>query len=173
MNYFDEYSSPIGKIFLVSNGENLTGLYLPGHEKWSEIEAEFLASRQPNLPIFEKAKKWLDDYFVGKNPSPENILVQPKGSGFCQEVWAILRQIPPGQTLTYGEVAKKVAKKLNKPKMSAQAVGSAIGKNPIMLVVPCHRVVGVDGKLTGFSAGVDSKRWLLDFEAGENPKPIK
>lgn len=115
-------------------------------------------------PILAQTRLWLDSYFRQKNPNPHAIPLQPIGTAFQLIVWQILAQIPYGQVTTYGEIARQVAKRLGKPKMSAQAVGGAVGCNPISIIVPCHRVVGAAGKLTGYAGGLDKKRFLLCLE---------
>ena len=150
------YKSPLGKIILVSDGENLTGLYF---ENQNEPQGEL----NENLPIFIEAKTWLNDYFAGKAPK-YSIKIKLNGTPFQQQVWKILLQIPYGKTVTYGEIAKELAVKMNIKKMSAQAVGGAVSKNPISVIVPCHRVVGKNGKLTGYAGGIERKIYLLEIE---------
>lgn len=110
------------------------------------------------------AKDWLNRYFAGEKPDIKELPLNPNGSGFRQEVWKILCEIPYGETMTYGEIAKKVAVKLGKKSMSAQAIGGAVGHNPISIMIPCHRVVGSDGSMTGYAGGVEKKMWLLEHE---------
>ena len=110
------------------------------------------------MSIFKKAKQWFEDYFNGKNPQI-NFQLKPEGSKFRQKVWKILSEIPYGETLTYGEIASQIS-----PNMSAQAVGGAVGRNPISILIPCHRVLGSDRKLTGYAAGLDKKIELLKIE---------
>lgn len=150
-------SSPLGTITLASDGEFLTGLWLEGQRHFvcpSATDAE--------LPIFVETKRWLSDYFQGKNPGPTPPLA-PKGTPFQMEVWEILREIPYGQVTTYGHIAKTIALRRG-GKMSAQAVGQAVGSNPISILIPCHRVVGSNGKLTGYAGGIDLKIFLLNLE---------
>lgn len=117
-----------------------------------------------NLDIIKLIKCWLDNYFDKKNPQINNLPLKLNGSKFNQEVWKILKTIPYGQTTTYGEIAKKVALKLNKEKMSARAVGNAVAHNPISIIIPCHRVLGKNNKITGYAGGIDKKIKLLQLE---------
>lgn len=110
------------------------------------------------------AKQWLNQYFSGEKPLSEELSLKPKGSEFRKLVWEILCKIPYGEVTTYGEIAKEVAQILQKDKMSAQAVGGAVGHNPISIIIPCHRVIGASGDLTGYAGGVELKKKLLDFE---------
>ena len=116
------------------------------------------------MNILRETKKWLDEYFDGYNPSINRLKIAPEGTEFQKRVWQILCDIPYGQTTTYKSIAQTVAKQMNKPSMSAQAVGSAVGHNPISIIIPCHRVVGTDGSLTGYAGGLERKRMLLALE---------
>ncbi len=117
-----------------------------------------------NERILIKTKKWLDEYFNGKKPEISELDLAPIGSEFAKKVWEILCEIPYGKVTTYGEIAKKMAKIMHKEKMSAQAVGGAVGHNPISIIIPCHRVVGANGSLTGYAGGIDKKIYLLKHE---------
>ena len=157
MVYYSYYSSTLGQILLLSDGESLTGLYMdtqPG--KPGEIQKE--------LPVFEATKAWLDAYFRGESPDPSALPLAPKGTAFQEKVWQILLTIPQGQTRSYGDISREMARQLGKEKMSAQAVGQAVGRNPISIIIPCHRVVGTNGTLTGYTGGLDKKTWLLKHE---------
>lgn len=146
---YTEFDSPVGKLFLASNGIGLNGLGFgtaPGETGWD--------------PVLEKVVFWLEDYFRGNIREPDVPLV-PKGTAFQQRVWQLLLEIPYGQTVSYGDLARKLGKS-----MSAQAVGQAVGKNPIAILIPCHRVVGAKGQLTGYAWGIDIKKRLLNLEAG-------
>lgn len=161
MQYINYYSSPLGKITFASNGKELTGLWFNGQKYFaSTLTKEY---KQKNLPVFEQTAKWLDIYFSGKNPdfTPPLFL---SSTSFRNEVWKILLTIPYGKIMTYGEIAKLMAENRGVEKMSAQAIGGAVGHNPISIIVPCHRVVGTDGSLTGYAGGVDIKEKLLKFE---------
>lgn len=161
MQYINHYNSPLGKITFASNGKELTGLWFDGQKYFaSTLTKEY---EQKNLPVFEQTAKWLDIYFSGKNPdfTPPLFL---SSTSFRNEVWKILLTIPYGIVMTYGEIAKLMAENRGVEKMSAQAVGGAVGHNPISIIVPCHRVVGTDGSLTGYAGGVDIKEKLLKIE---------
>ena len=161
MDCIDYYSSPLGRMILASDGEKLTGLWLDGQKRFVSSSKES-PIRKP-LPIFEETIRWLDIYFNGGIPDfipPLSLL----GTPFQKEVWEILLTIPYGKTMTYGEIAKMLADRRGLPRMSAQAVGGAIGRNPISIIVPCHRVLGSNGELTGYDGGIDKKAWLLELE---------
>lgn len=155
MDYTYHYSSPLGGITLASDGEALTGLWFDGQKYFAAgLDAEHCEKR---LPIFDETAKWLDLYFGGIVPNFTPKL-NPRGSAFRRRVWNALLSIPYGHTMTYGELAKVLGCR------SAQAIGGAVGHNPISLIIPCHRVVGADGSLTGYAGGVDKKRRLLEIE---------
>ena len=166
MLYKTYYKSPIGNLILVSDGDNLIGLYIENQKYYLNGIKQELTSKD-NLQVFENTKKWLDRYFAKENPSIKEILLAPIGGEFRQKVWKILCEIPYGKTTTYGEIAKRIAKEMDKEKMSAQAVGNAVGHNPISIIIPCHRVVGKDGSLTGYAGGIEKKRILLELERGK------
>ena len=157
MNYIHYYQSPLGEIILTSDGKSLTGL---SYDFPKMLLPYFI---EKPLPIFTETDRWLDIYFSGKNPdfTPKLHL---KVTCFRKMVWDILLTIPFGQTITYGEIASRIAKQRGIPRMSAQAVGGAVGHNPIALIIPCHRVVGANGSLTGYAGGIDKKEQLLRLE---------
>lgn len=159
MQYVDFYDSELGKIILTSDGCALTGLWF-ADGKYSYFESRY---EERKLLVFKETKRWLDLYFLRKNPSfiPKMHLT---GSPFQLKVWEILKQIPYGKVMTYKEIAQMIAKEYGIPKMSAQAVGGAVGKNKISLIIPCHRVIGTNGSLTGYAGGVDKKSALLTIE---------
>lgn len=157
------YDAPVGKLFLRAEGNALTGLWIEGQKHFPREMPESI-SDSPGLPVLEQAKEWLNRYFAGEKPSPEELKLQPVGSDFQLQVWEILRRIPYGQVLTYGEIAREIARQRGNNTMSAQAVGGAVGHNPISILIPCHRVIGSDGCMTGYDAGVDKKRYLLCLE---------
>ncbi len=163
MNYSMTYSSPIGRILLSSDGENITGLWMEGQKYYLENVKEKLAEK-PDLKVFQLARKWLDSYFSGERPSISEIPLAPQGGEFRKAIWKMLCEIPYGEYTTYGELAKKMAERVGKTKMSAQAVGGAVGHNPISIIIPCHRVVGTNGSLTGYSGGLGKKIKLLELE---------
>lgn len=166
MLYKTYYKSPIGNLMLLSDGDNLVGLYIENQKYYLNGIKQELTSKD-NLQVFENTKKWLDRYFAKENPSIKEIPLAPIGGEFRQKVWKILCEIPYGKTTTYGEIAKRIAKEMDKEKMSAQAVGNAVGHNPISIIIPCHRVVGKDGSLTGYAGGIEKKRILLELERGK------
>lgn len=161
MQYTAKYQSPVGEILLAADEIGLTGLWFDGEKFYADsLDPEH---EERELPVFETVRKWLDIYFSGKEPDfmpPVHMI----GSPFRLSVWELLRQIPYGETVTYGELAKMVAEKRGLSRMSAQAVGGAVGHNEISIIVPCHRVVGSDGSLTGYAGGVDKKERLLTLE---------
>ena len=140
----------------------LVGLWIEGQKYYMGNIKEIPVSKETN--ILRETKKWLDEYFDGYNPSINRLKIAPEGTEFQKRVWQILCDIPYGQTTTYKSIAQTVAKQMNKPSMSAQAVGSAVGHNPISIIIPCHRVVGTDGSLTGYAGGLERKRMLLALE---------
>ena len=155
------YPSRLGDILLAADEIGLTGLWFFGQSYFADtLPTEQIAQE---TPILTQAREWLDEYFSGKEPdfTPK---LHPIGSPFRQEVWRILLQIPYGQTMTYGEIARQMEKLQNRPHMSAQAVGGAVGHNGISIIIPCHRVVGTKGSLTGYAGGLDKKMALLELE---------
>lgn len=163
MFYSTSYASPLGAITLASDGENLVGLWLDGQKYFAET-VEDAIEEKPNLPVFATAKKWLDAYFAGKKPAISELPLAPTGGEFRKAVWDILCEIPYGQYTTYGEIAKRMAARMGKKNMSSQAVGGAVGHNPISIIIPCHRVVGSNGSLTGYAGGINQKIKLLEHE---------
>lgn len=160
-NFFCKYQSPLDEITIASNDSAITGLWFARQKHFDTELGENNANS--DLPIFAKAIRWLDMYFAGKNPG-EIPPIQLDGTPFQLEVWRILQTIPYGERTTYGEIAKNIAKKRGIAKMSARAVGGAVGRNPISIFVPCHRVVGSNGKLTGYASGIEKKIKLLKLE---------
>lgn len=161
MEFIHHYDSPLGGITLASDGEKLTGLWFDGQKYFGASLAK--AHEPKDLPIFRQTDRWLEIYFGGKAPDFTPPLSM-KTTPFRREVWEILLTIPFGETMTYGEIARRMAAQKGLESMSAQAVGGAVGHNPISLIIPCHRVVGTDGSLTGYAGGVDKKAWLLAME---------
>lgn len=160
MRYTDNYVSPMGNIVLAGDGTALTGLWFEG-QKWFGAGLTDGAERA-ELPVFGQTKKWLDIYFGGGEPA-FTPAVALWGSEFQIAVWNVLSAIPYGKTVTYGEIAKNLTAVTGR-KTSARAVGSAVGRNPVSIIVPCHRVLGADGSLTGYAGGVERKRELLRLE---------
>lgn len=163
MIYTSTYTTPIGDVLLASKNNELIGLWFEGQKYYlNSINEEMQVKNEEE--ILKKTKNWLDRYFKGEKPSIKEIKINPNGSDFRKEVWKILCKIPYGQTITYKEIAEKLAKERGLKSMSAQAVGGAVGHNPISIIIPCHRVVGSDGKLTGYAGGLDKKEYLLKLE---------
>ena len=163
MYYQTGYVSPIGKILLESDGENLTGLWLEGQKYYGGWKGK-AAAVQEKLPVFDQTRKWLDQYFAGKRPEVSPPPLLPEGSGFQKAVWRLLCEIPYGTATTYGAIAEKLAEMGEMSGASARAVGSAVGRNPISVIIPCHRVVGKDGTLRGYAGGIGRKLQLLMLE---------
>ena len=163
MYYSTNYISPLGKILLASDGNNLIGLWFEEQKYYAATIKENIADNS-QLPVFNITKKWLDRYFNGEEPNISELPLSPKGGEFRKIIWDILSEIPYGKTITYGEIAEKAAKKMGKERMSSQAVGGAGGHNPISIIIPCHRVVGKNGSLTGYAGGIDKKIKLLELE---------
>lgn len=161
--YYLEYESPVGRLLLLSDGQALTGL---------RMDAPVPCGALPGVQIsvLSKAAAWLDGYFRGEDPAVDFPLA-PEGTDFQRKVWDILLRIAKGQTRTYGDIAREMAALLGKETMSAQAVGGAVGRNPIGILIPCHRVLGARGRLTGYAGGLERKRWLLRHE-GSCPEGV-
>lgn len=164
--YETSLTSPLGEITLASDGTNLLGLWLPGqnHHGATLFKNMIHLENADELSILQHTSEWLTAYFAGQKPDIENLPLRPIGSAFRQLIWRYLCEIPYGQTITYGELAYRAAKDLGKQAMSAQAVGGAVGHNPISIIIPCHRVIGANGNLTGYAGGLDKKIWLLEHE---------
>lgn len=161
MQYIDHYHSPIGDILLAADADGLTGLWFYGQKYFAlHLDKEH---EEKEIPLFKKTKQWLDIYFSGKEPD-FTLPLHFTGTAFQNEVWEILCTIPYGQTMTYGEIAKEIALRRGIRHMSAQAVGGAVGRNEIAILVPCHRVIGTNGSLTGYAGGIDKKLKLLKLE---------
>lgn len=163
MYYSALYPSPVGTITLACDGKNLAGLWLEGQKYFGAAIADEMVERN-DLPILDAAKGWLDRYFAGKKPTAAELPLAPVGGAFRQGVWQILCEIPYGEVTTYGDIAKKMAAKLGRAGMSSQAVGGAVGHNPISIIIPCHRVIGAGGSLTGYAGGIAKKIKLLELE---------
>ena len=146
---------------MAGDGEALTGLWFDGQKYFAENLQNGVEERA--LPLFQQTDRWLDLYFSGREPdfTPP---IRMRTTPFRRAVWNILLTIPYGQTVTYGEIAARIAEEKGRPRMSAQAVGGAVGHNAVSLIIPCHRVVGADGSLTGYAGGIDKKRKLLSLE---------
>lgn len=160
------YQSPLGDIFIASDEENIIGLWIGEQKYISTTMPKGIVEKDDihDVLVLEKGAQWLDDYFAGKKPEISRLPLAPIGGDFKQCVWQILTEIPYGEVTTYGEIAKEVAKRMGKDRMSAQAVGGAVGHNPISIIIPCHRVIGANGSLTGYAGGIDKKVKLLEHE---------
>lgn len=161
MTFVNNYNSPIGKITMASDGISLRGLWFEGQKYFaSTISGE---TKEKSLSVFEQTKSWLDIYFSGQEPdfTPK---LRLNGSDFRKRVWQILLTVPYGHTVSYGEIARIIAREKGIEKMSARAVGGAVGHNPVSIIVPCHRVVASNGSLTGYAGGTDKKISLLKIE---------
>jgi len=167
MIYTDTYTSPLGNITLTATKTALTGLWFEGEAYYSRVFEKIEVCPRRDLPIFAQTRNWLDTYFQGSNPEFTPPL-KLEGTSFRQSVWEILKTIPYGQTMTYGEIASIIAAQRQIPHMSAQAVGGAVGHNPISIILPCHRVIGTDGSLTGYAGGLNRKAALLQLEGITN-----
>lgn len=167
MQYTNQYQSPLGGITMASDGESLTGLWFERQKYYAATLTGEHAEKE--LPVFQQAKRWLDLYFQGKNPDFTPPL-HLDGTPFRLAVWEILQQIPYGQVMTYGEIANRIAGRQGLEKMSAQAVGGAVAHNPVSVIVPCHRVVGSNGSLTGYAGGIYKKIELLTLENADTAK---
>ena len=164
MQYTSRYASPLGSILLAADDIGLVGLWFEGQKYFANGLEK--THEEKELPLFAKVKRWLDIYFSGQQPQ-FTVPLHFIGTAFQKEVWALLCAIPYGQTTTYGAIAKQLAAKRGLPQMSAQAVGGAVGHNKISIIVPCHRVVGKNGSLTGYAGGIDKKTALLRLEQAD------
>ena len=160
------FLSPLGEILLTEKDSALSGAYFVGQKHFPAL-LDIPGENTPS-PILTQAKAWLEEYFAGKNP-PIPFPLAPEGTGFQKLVWAQLLKIPYGKTVSYGHLAKEAARQMGKRTMSAQAVGNAVGRNPISIFIPCHRVLGAGGQLTGYAAGTDRKAALLRLETVDIP----
>lgn len=164
MTYIQHYDSPLGGILLAADEIGLTGLWFDREKYFADnLPAEHT---ERETPVLAESKRWLDTYFAGSEPDCLPPL-HPIGSAFRREVWEILLRIPYGQTTTYGAIARELAQKRGLARMSAQAVGGAVGHNEISIIIPCHRVVGAGGSLTGYAGGIDKKVRLLELERAD------
>ncbi len=156
---------PVGRITLWSDGRALRGLWLEGQKYFAAgVPADAVEAEGGADEVIGQAVAWLDAYFAGKRPAPGELPLELVGSDFRQLVWDCLKEIPYGELASYGEIAQEVARAQGKARSAPIAVGGAVGHNPISIIVPCHRVVGADGSLTGYAGGLDKKLWLLEHE---------
>ena len=161
MTYTQWYASPLGNILLAADSAGLTGVWFHGEKFFARYLEE--QHEEKETPLLQQTKRWLDVYFSGKEPD-FTVPLHFNGTDFQNEVWRILCTIPYGRTTTYGEIAKQIARRRGLSRMSAQAVGGAVGHNGISIIVPCHRVIGAKVSLTGYAVGLDKKRALLTLE---------
>ena len=166
--YSSKYESPLGELTLASDGENLLGLWLDGQKYHGSSIFESMPEKE--LPVFKKTKQWLDEYFAGEEPEISDLPLAPERTEFRKKVWKLLCEIPYGEVTTYGEIAKKIAEDKSKAGNLSRAVGGAVGHNPISIIIPCHRVIGSNGSLTGYAGGVDRKIKLLTLEGVDTAK---
>jgi len=165
MYYKTNYLSPLGLITFAASDESIVGLWFCGQKYYgSKFDIDNMPVKD-DLPVFFTVKKWLDSYFKSEKPDISELKLAPIGSDFQKKVWNILLEIPYGECITYLDIAKQIAK--DKKTMSAQAVGGAVGHNPISIIIPCHRVVGTNGSLTGYAGGIDKKTKLLEHESAD------
>lgn len=169
MYYSTTYRSPVGILTLASDGEALAGLWISGQKYYGGSLSGKMTERD-GLSVFTETKDWLDRYFAGEKPAICELELAPAGTAFQQTIWKLLCRIPYGQVTTYGALARQAAEVLGKPSMSGQAVGGAVGHNPISIIIPCHRVIGSDGSLTGYAGGTHVKARLLKLEGAELPE---
>ena len=170
MDYLHHYSSPLGGITMASDGRALTGLWFDGQKHFGETLSG--DEEEKPLPVFAETDRWLDLYFSGKDPGFTPAL-NPRTTAFRKTVWEILLTIPYGTTVTYGEIANRISGAKGSGRTSPRAVGGAVGHNAVSLIIPCHRVVGADGSLTGYAGGTDRKRMLLQAEqASRGNEPV-
>lgn len=162
------YESPVGRLLLAERDGKLIGLWIEGQKYFPSLEEAVTAES----PVLAQAKDWLNRYFAGECPEISQLPLAPEGSPFRQAVWQILTEIPYGETITYGQIAGKMAARMGNATMSAQAVGGAVGHNPISIIIPCHRVVGTGGSLTGYAGGIERKAFLLALEKSTAPKRL-
>lgn len=162
MIFVSHYDSPLGILYLAADEEALKGVWFEG-QKYFASELKENGTEEKETPVLKRTREWLDLYFAGKDPKFLPPLA-PDGSEFRKEVWKLLLTIPYGKTMTYGEIGRKIAEMTGKKHMSAQAVGGAVGHNPISILIPCHRVVGTNGSLTGYAGGIEKKIGLLKLE---------
>ena len=156
-------ASPLGELTLAEENGAIIGLWMEGQRYFPQLP-EIPTEKSP---VLTRAEQWLYRYFDGQRPDICELTLHPRGTAFQREVWALLCRIPYGQTTTYAALAEALARSRGIPRMSAQAVGNAVGHNPISVIIPCHRVVGTGGQLTGYAGGLERKQWLLDWEQNE------
>lgn len=164
--YSARYSSPLGSLLLAGDDGKLVGLWMEGQKYFRETAKADMV-HGPELPVLRATMDWLDRYFAGERPAPSELPLAPEGSAFRKAVWELLLAIPYGEVTTYGEMAKVLASSPGRANMSGRAVGGAVAHNPIAIIIPCHRVVGADGSLTGYAGGILNKVRLLEHEGAD------
>ena len=164
--YYCTYESKIGLLYLISDGESLCGCYLENQKYFPNDIDDYQLNDELN--VFIESIAWLEKYFNGENPSIDEIPLNFNETEFRNTVWKVLKEIPFGEVITYRDIAEIIAKNRGIKTMSAQAVGGAVGHNPLLIFIPCHRVIGADGSLTGYAAGLENKRFLLNLESDNN-----
>ena len=165
--YYCTYESKIGLLYLISDGESLCGCYLENQKYFPNDIDDYQLNDELN--VFIESIAWLEKYFNSENPSIDEIPLNFNETEFRNTVWKVLKEIPFGEVITYRDIAEIIAKNRGIKTMSAQAVGGAVGHNPLLIFIPCHRVIGADGSLTGYAAGIENKRFLLNLESDNNP----
>ena len=163
MLYTMYYDSPLGRFLLAEKDQALVGLWMEGQKYFGEG----LPAGPPicgSSAVLSAAENWLDRYFSGEKPNPQELTLRPAGTPFRQVLWKLLCEIPYGETTTYGKLARNAAQQMHRPSMSGQAVGGAVGHNPISIIIPCHRVVAANGSLAGYAGGIERKLQLLTLE---------
>ena len=169
------YQSPIGELLLAVKNDKLIGLWIKDQKYYLSNVQEELKERSDHA-LLNQTKEWLDRYFNGEKPAIKELALEPIGSEFRKRVWEILCEIPYGEVMTYHDIAKRIAKEKGIKRMSAQAVGGAVGHNPVSIIIPCHRVVGSNGSLIGYAGGIQRKKYLLEHEKADMSKlfvPVK
>ena len=160
-------ASPLGELTLAEENGAIIGLWMEGQRYFPQLPE----ARREKSPVLTQAVQWLCRYFDGQRPGIQELTLHPRGTAFRREVWTLLCRIPYGQTVSYAALAEELARSRGIPRMSAQAVGNAVGHNPISVIIPCHRVVGSGGQLTGYAGGLERKQWLLDWEKETKKTP--
>lgn len=164
--YYCTYKSKIGLLYIISDGINLCGCYLEGQKYFPKDLSNYIFN--DSLEILNKCKSWLDKYFNGEETNLEDIPIKFQGTQFRKDVWSIIMKIRHGELVTYKFISEKIAKNMGYKSMSSQAVGGAVGHNPILIFIPCHRVIGANRSLTGYAAGIEVKKFLLNLENNNN-----
>lgn len=163
MTYTVRFESPVGGLLLAARGGALVGVWIEGQKYFPDFPNEETRDGA-DMPVLVQARRWLEAYFAGERPEPGALALAPGGSGFRRQVWRRLCEVPYGEVVSYGSLARELARERGMERFSAQAVGGAVGHNPISIIIPCHRVVGAGGNLTGYAGGVERKLWLLRHE---------